>query len=189
VGAGLAAGEIVAVESDAVNEAVDRWAGVPGAAGLSLMKGLVYASIVTALAACSGSEPTTGASAEAPSQTPETSYRIPPRIAKACTDVDVAVPCAVYVGEHPEMKEAVLDLRLEFLRRELPKAKLDIHRQRRWHERAEDRYHRCRAVADENEDCLTEAYDLQNADYWFAAAHDYLAQVQSAIQETREGNI
>jgi hypothetical protein len=44
-------------------------------------------------------------------------------------------------------------------------------------------------VADENEDCMAEAYDLHNADYWFAAAHDYLAQVQSAIQETREGNI
>ena len=92
---------------------------MPGAAGPSLMKGLVYASLITALAACSGSKPTTGQSAEAPSQTPETSYRIPPKIAKACTDVDVAVSCAVYVDEHPEMKEAVLALRLEFLRREL----------------------------------------------------------------------
>ena len=179
----------MAVESDAVNEAVDGWARVPGAAGPSLMKGLVYASLITALAACSGSKPTTGRSAEAPSQTPETSYRIPPKIAKACTDVDVAVSCAVYVDEHPEMKEAVLALRLEFLRRELPKAKQDIHRQRRWQERAEDRYHRCRAVADENEDCSHEAYDLQNANYWFGAAHDYFAQVQSAIQETSEGNI
>ena len=159
------------------------------AAGLSLMKGLVYTMLVTALAACSGSEPTNGASAEAPSQTPETSSRIPPKIAKACTDVDVAVSCAVYVDENPEMTEAVLALRLEFLRRELPKAKLDVHRQRRWHERAEDRYHRCRAVADENKDCIAEAYDLQNADYWFGAAHDYFVQVQSAIQETREGSI
>jgi hypothetical protein len=172
-----------------VNEAVDGWHRSPGPAGPSLLKGLVYASLVTALAACSGSDPTTGGSAEAPSQTLETSYGIPPRIAKACTDVDVAVSCAAYVDEYPEMKEAVLALRLEFLRRELPKAKLDIQRQRRWHERAEDRYHRCMLVADENEDCMAEAYDLQNADYWFAAAHDYLAQVQSAIQETREGNI
>jgi hypothetical protein len=167
----------VALESDAVNEAVDGWHRSPGPAELSLLKGLVYASLVTALAACSGSEPTTGGSAEAPSQTPATSYRIPPKIAKACTDVDVAVSCAVYVDEYPEMKEAVLALRLEFLRRELPKAKLDIQRQRRWHERAEDRYHRCMLVADENEDCMAEAYDLHNADYWFAAAHDYLAQV------------
>ena len=179
----------MAVESDAVNEAVDGWSRLLGPAGLSLMKGLVYASLVTALAACSGSEPPTGGSAEEPSQTPETSYRIPPRIAKACTDVDVAVSCAVYVDEHPEMKEAVLALRREFLRRELPKAKLDVHKQRRWHGRAEDRYHRCRAAADENEDCITEVYDLQNADYWFGAARDYLAQVQSAIQETREGHI
>jgi hypothetical protein len=189
VGETLAPREALAVESDPVNEVVDRWSRLPGPAGLSLMKGLVYASLVTGLAACSGSEPTTGGSAEAPSQTPETSSRIPPRIAKACTDVDVAVSCAVYVDEHPEMKEAVLALRLEFLRRELPKAKLDILRQRRWHERAEDRYHRCRAVAHENEDCIAEAYDIQNADYWFAAARDYLAQVQSAIQETREGHI
>jgi hypothetical protein len=179
----------VAVESDAVNEAVDRRSGLMDPTGLSLMKGLAYASLVTALAACSGSEPTTGASAEAPSQTPETSFRIPPGIAKACTHVEVAVSCAVYVDEHPEMKEAVLALRLDFLRRELPRAKLDIDRQRRWHERAEDRYHRCRAAAGENEDCTTEAYDLQNADYWFGAARDYLAQVQSAIQETREEHI
>jgi hypothetical protein len=179
----------VALEFDAVNEAVDGWHRSPGPAEPSLLKGLVYASLVTALAACSGSEPTTGASAEAPSQTPETSYRIPPRIAKACTDVDVADSCAVYVDEYPEMQEAVLALRLDFLRRELPMARLDIQRQRRWHERAEDRYHRCMLVADENEDCMAEAYDLQNADYWLAAARDYLAQVQSAIQKTREGSI
>jgi hypothetical protein len=149
----------------------------------------VYTVLLTAMAACSGSEPITGTSADSSSPTPETSNQFPPRIAKACTSVNVAVNCAVYVNEHPEMKEAVLALRLEFLRRERLKAKLDIDRQRRWHERAENRYQRCRAVADENEDCIHEAYDLQNADYWFAAARNYLAQVQSTIQETREGHI
>lgn len=162
---------------------------MPGAAGLSLMKGLVYAVLVTAMAACSGSEPITGASPDSSSPTPEISDPVPPRIAKACTYVDVDIFCAVYVNEHPEMQEAVLALRLEHLRRERLKAKLDIYRMRRWQERAENHYHRCRAVADENEDCIGEAGDLENADYWFGAAHDYLVQIQSAIQETREGSI